>query len=217
MSGPGRTRIKVCGVTSVRAAVAAAEAGADAVGLMFVPQSPRAVRPDVGFEIMSALPPMTMAIGVVRDLAFDEFVELEQACPCHHMQLHGSENEATVEQCGPDVIRAIKFNAEAIDADLQRWANAEGVGAILVDGSAGGEGTEFDWSALAAHVSEGCVYGKPLIVAGGLSPENVAEAVRTVRPYAVDVSSGVESSPGVKDDAKLRAFCDAVREADSSR
>lgn len=115
--------------------------------------------------------------------------------------------------CGPGVIRAVRFRAEAVERDLRRWDAVEEVDAILVDGSAGGAGEAFDWHALAPLIR---AVSKPIIIAGGLTPENVGEAIGACRPYAVDVSSGVESSPGVKDHAKIAAFCEAVRRADAA-
>ena len=116
--------------------------------------------------------------------------------------------------CGPRVIRGIRFDAATISAELARWDALDEVEAILVDGSAGGEGEVFAWEALAEPMAS---VATPVIIAGGLHPGNVGEAIRACRPFAVDVSSGVESSPGVKDVAKIRAFCAAVREADSQR
>ncbi|HRQ72499.1 MAG TPA: phosphoribosylanthranilate isomerase [Phycisphaerales bacterium] len=208
-----RTRVKVCGIRDLDAALAAAEAGADAVGFVFVRGTPRFVAPDEAFEIMSCLPPMVGTVAVLRDATLDEFLEIEQQCPTAWTQLHGSEPESLVRDCGPGVIRAIRFRADTIERDLRRWDAVEEVDAILVDGSAGGKGEAFDWRALAPLMR---AVAKPVIIAGGLTPENVGEAIAACRPYAVDVSSGVESSPGVKDHAKIEAFCRAVRRADGA-
>lgn len=208
-----RTRIKVCGIRDLDAALAAAEAGADVVGFVFVRGTPRYVPPDEAFEIMSCLPPMVGSVAVLRDASLDEFLEIEQQCPTAWTQLHGNEPESLVRDCGPGVIRAVRFRAEAVERDLRRWDAVEEVDAILVDGSAGGAGEAFDWHALAPLIR---AVSKPIIIAGGLTPENVGEAIGACRPYAVDVSSGVESSPGVKDHAKIAAFCEAVRRADAA-
>ncbi|MCW5777556.1 MAG: phosphoribosylanthranilate isomerase [Phycisphaeraceae bacterium] len=208
-----RTRVKVCGIRDLDAALAAAEAGADAVGFVFVRGTPRYIAPDEAFEIMSCLPPMVGTVAVLRDATLDEFLEIEQQCPTAWTQLHGSEPESLVRDCGPGVIRAVRFCADTIERDLRRWDAVEEVDAILVDGSAGGTGEAFDWRALAPLMRG---EGKPIIIAGGLTPENVGEAIAACRPYAVDVSSGVESSPGVKDHAKIEAFCRAVRRADAA-
>jgi phosphoribosylanthranilate isomerase len=210
-----RTRIKVCGIKDAEAARVAAEAGADAIGFILVPGLPRTIEPEDAARIMYALPPMVNSVGVIRDLSVDEFADLEQRCPCELMQLHGSEDDRTVAACGPGVIKAFKFDAQTIDADLRRWSRLAEVAAVLVDGSSGGAGESFDWARLADAMA-GVPLPKPVIVAGGLDPDNVGEAIRACRPWAVDVSSGVESAPGVKDHGKIRAFCQAVRDADAA-
>jgi len=207
-----RTRIKICGVTSPESAVAAVEAGADAIGFVFVEGSPRYIEPERAAMIMDALPPMVSAIGVVRDLDADAFSELEQRCPAHHFQLHGSEPIAMVRRCGP-AIKAFRYDAATIGSQLDRWRGVDELDAILIDGGDGGEGVAFDWSALAPRL-EG--YPLPVFVAGGIVPENVGGVIRALRPYAVDVSSGVEDAPGVKNASKIRVLCAAVRAADAS-
>ena len=207
-----RTRVKICGIRDEASALAAAGGGADAVGFMFVASSPRFVEPERAFEIAGALPPFVATVGVTADLTVDEFAELEQRCPATCAQLHGDEAEQVVRRCGPGVIKAVRFDAATIRAELARWAAVEEIDAILVDGSSGGKGEAFDWAALREHV-EACA--KPVIVAGGLTAENVGEAIRAARPWGVDVSSGVERERGVKDAGLIRAFCDAVRVADS--
>lgn len=208
---PGRTRIKICGVRDAETARLCAENGADAVGLMFVKASPRFIEPAEAFGIAANLPPFVASVGVFADHTLDEFLEIEEACPTTLVQLHGSEPPKLVQQCGPNLIRAFKYDAANIERDVERWASLEEVDALMVDGSAGGLGEPFDWHAF-APVAARCP--KPVVLAGGLTPENVAEAIRAVRPYAVDVSSGVESEKGVKDPARIEAFCRAVREAD---
>lgn len=207
-----RTRIKICGVRTEEAAFAAVDAGADAIGLVFVPDTPRTVDPDEAFALMSLLPPLVGAVGVFRDASVDDFIEIEQRCPTSWVQLHGNEPERVVRECGPGVIRAVRFDPQTIGHELRRWNAIDEVDAILIDGSAGGKGVAFDWAALPPLLGG---IDKRVIIAGGLHPGNVAQAIRACRPYAVDVSSGVESSPGVKDAAKIRAFCDAVRAADA--
>jgi phosphoribosylanthranilate isomerase len=128
------------------------------------------------------------------------------------MQLHGKENEKTVSACGPSVIKAFRFDPATITTQLERWAEVEEVDAVLIDGSDGGAGEPFDWDALAEAIDDD--YEKLVIVAGGLTAQNVAHAIRSVRPYAVDVSSGVEAEPGRKDHDKLAAFMRAVQQAD---
>ncbi|MAY74338.1 MAG: N-(5'-phosphoribosyl)anthranilate isomerase [Phycisphaerae bacterium] len=209
-----RTRIKVCGVQDVETARAAADCGADAVGLVFVEGSPRLVDPEVGREIVSKLPPFMISVAVVRDLDLDAFSEVEEACPCAYAQMHGDEDEPTVAACGPYAIKAIAFDPATIVAELRRWSRLAEVDAVLIDGPRAGSGETIDWTSLAAAQKEVAV-PKPLILAGGLNAANVAEAIDVVKPYAVDVSSGVESQRGVKDPDLIAAFCDAVRLADA--
>ena len=215
MSNPVRTRIKVCGIKDAESAAVAAEAGADAIGFILVPKLPRTVEPETAASIMYGLPPMVSSVGVVRNLTVDQFADLEQRCPCEFMQLHGDEDDRTVAACGPGVFKAFQFEAGTIDADLRRWSRLPEVAAILVDGSAGGAGQAFDWGRL-ADALRAVPLPKPIIVAGGLTPDNVGDAIRACRPWAVDVSSGVETEPGVKDHGAIRAFCAAVLDADSS-
>lgn len=208
----GRTRVKVCGITNFDDAAAAIELGADAIGFVFVEDTPRYIDPDEAAEILHALPPFVSAVGVVRDLDVDTFCEIEQRCPCHLMQLHGKENEKTVAACGPSIIKAFRYEEATIRSQLDRWAKVDEVDAILIDGSDGGSGESFDWHALGEQIEED--YEKLIIVAGGLHPGNVARAIAALRPYGVDVSSGVEAEPGIKDYDKLADFMNAVREAD---
>lgn len=207
-----RTRVKICGVRTPEAAVQAAEAGADAVGLMLIARSPRYVSAEQAFEILSSLPPLVSGVAVIADMTVDAFSDLEQICPAPLVQMHGSEDDETIRRCGPGIVKAFRFDRDTIDDDLARFDAIEEIDALLIDGSAGGEGTAFDWSALGKARER---TSKPVFLAGGLDPDNVGEAIRAVRPYAVDVSSGVESAPGVKDPALMRAFCEAVREADA--
>jgi len=207
----GRTRIKVCGITDEEALLAAVDAGADAVGFMFVEKSPRFISPEEAYGLMSLLPPMVASVGVFANPDPDDFAEIEQACTTSLSQLHGNEDAKLVKACGPDIIKAIWFDAATIAQELEKWSEHEDVAAILVDGSAGGEGVAFDWRVLAPLID---TCPKPVIIAGGLHPGNVAEAIRLCRPFGVDVSSGVERERGVKDIGLIEAFCEAVQRAD---
>lgn len=207
------TRIKVCGVRTPEAVFAAADAGADAVGFVFHPKSVRFVEPEEAWELVNLLPPFVASVGLFVDADIEKFMELEELCPTTISQLHGQEDVELVRQCGPGVIKAIRFDAATIRAELARWEAVDELDAILVDGSSGGGGLAFDWKLLADELEE---IAKPVILAGGLTPENVGEAIRIVQPFAVDVSSGVESSPGVKDAGLIEAFCRAVRRADAA-
>jgi phosphoribosylanthranilate isomerase len=207
----GRTRIKICGVRDAETAWAAAEAGADAIGLVFVRSSPRYVEPERAAEIMLGLPPFVSSVGLFMNPSLEHFCDVEEVCPTTLVQFHGNEDESLVRRCGPGLIKAVRYEADTIAGELARWDAVEEVDAILVDGGAGGEGVSFEWERL-AELAEGI--SKPLILAGGLTPENVGRAIRTARPYAVDVSSGVEKERGVKDVGLIDAFCRAVREAE---
>lgn len=209
-----RTRVKICGIRDAAGLRAAVEAGADAVGFVFVRKSPRYIRPKDAWELFREMPPFFTTVGLFVNASIDDYAHTERECPTDFGQLHGDESEQTVQACGPRLIKAIRFDAATIEADLRRWSDIDEVDGILVDGSAGGEGATLPWDLL-AQAADAC--SKPLILAGGLTPENVGEAIRVVRPFAVDVSSGVESSPGVKDPARVRAFCAAVRGADAAR
>lgn len=206
-----RTRIKICGIRDADAAVAAADAGADAIGFMFYRNSSRAVTPDEAAEIMAELPPCVSTVGVFVNPMLDEFCDAEEACPTTLVQFHGQETQELVQRCGPNLIKAVRFEAGTIEGELATWRDVAEVDGVLIDGSAGGEGTAFDWAKVSNVVDE---YPKPIFLAGGLTPENVGEAIRVVRPYAVDVSSGVEKTRGVKDAGLIEAFCEAVFEAD---
>lgn len=207
----GRTRVKVCGIGSQEAAMAAVEAGADAIGFIFVEGTARYIEPERAAGIMFSLPPFVSTVGVVRDLDVERFCDLEHICPAQTMQLHGKEPVDVVQQCGPGVIKAFKYEDATIGSQLRRWGKVEEVDAVLIDGSDGGEGTAFDWARLVPHL-EG--FAKPVIIAGGIDAETVGEVISTLRPYAVDVSSGVEDAPGVKNPEKIARFCAAVRAAD---
>lgn len=207
-----RTRIKICGITDEDGLFAASDAGADAVGFVFHPKSRRFIEPEEAFELIGLLPPFVASVALFVDASVDRFSDMEEMCPTDLSQLHGSESEQVVRDCGPKVIKAVKFDAATIEKELARWDKIEEVDAILVDGSAGGAGETFDWNALAKVKA---ATSKPLILAGGLTHENVAEAIRIIRPYGVDVSSGVESEPGQKDRTLITKFCDAVRRADT--
>ncbi len=206
-----RTRIKICGIRDPDAALAAADAGADAVGFMFYKNSSRAITPEQAAEIMALLPPCVSTVAVFVNPILDDFCDAEETCPTTLVQFHGQESLDLVQRCGPNLIKAVRFDESTIANDLDQWREVPEVDAVLIDGSAGGEGTSFDWSKLSAFVDD---YPKPIFLAGGLTPSNVSEAIRIVRPYAVDVSSGVEKARGLKDPALIEAFCQAVFDAD---
>jgi len=207
-----RTRVKICGITCVEDALRAAELGADALGFVFA-QSPRQVTPEQAAEIAARLPPFVSRVGVFVNESPQRIKEIVARCALGAVQLHGDEPAEVLEELGRVVVvRALRLRGEEdlelIDAWPQPWVLIE----PFSPEARGGTGKELDLN-LAARA---CQRGKRIILAGGLSPENVGQAVRRVRPYAVDVSSGVEAAPGRKDPHKLARFFAAVREADGA-
>ncbi|MEM9414459.1 MAG: phosphoribosylanthranilate isomerase [Planctomycetota bacterium] len=203
-----RTRIKICGVKDEAMAHAAVAAGADAVGLVFVEASPRYIEVLDAARVVASLPPFVEPVGLFVDASAEHVLRVCHATGIHTVQLHGRESIALLDQLpGLRIIKALPFDPDTLDTALM-WDADPRVSALLFDAATGGSGETIDWHALAA-VMPGL--SKPVILAGGLSAENVAEAVEVVRPYAVDVSSGVEATRGVKDAAKIAAFCESVR------
>ncbi|MEX2525526.1 MAG: phosphoribosylanthranilate isomerase [Gammaproteobacteria bacterium] len=201
-----RIRVKICGITRPEDAAAAAAAGADAVGLVFYPSSPRAVDIGAARVLSRALPPFVTRVGLFVDA---DPAEIEAVLNSHcldMLQFHGSEAPADCERYDMPYMKAIKV-MEGVDlhAQARRYNSAS---ALLLDthvaGLAGGTGKTFPWERVPGDLSV------PVVLAGGLNEENVIEAVSRVRPYAVDVSGGVESSPGIKDSARIRAFIHKV-------
>lgn len=211
----GRTRIKICGICDAESAFAAVEAGADAVGFVFVKSSPRYIEPESAAEIAIALPPFVSTVALVADLKSKAFSELFGEYPYFDFaQLHGRETEVVVRECsqfGMDIIKALRYG-EGMERELLVWNRIAELEALLIDGSSGGGGERFDWSGFAAVSG---VSDHPLIIAGGLTAANVGDAIRTLSPWAVDVSSGVERERGLKDVGLIRSFCEAVRDADA--
>jgi phosphoribosylanthranilate isomerase len=217
-----RTRIKICGLSRPEEIQAAVEAGADAIGLVFYPKSPRYVTPEAAASLIACVPPFVTTVGLFVNATPEEVSQVVARAAVSLLQFHGDE---TADQCAAiaaDVnrpfTRAIRVHADMTHANLleyeQIYRAASGLFAGLlldafVDGYGGG-GKVFDWSLIPKELAP------QVVLSGGLSVQNVAEAVTRVRPYAVDVSSGVERAKGVKDIASIRAFISAVREADAS-
>jgi phosphoribosylanthranilate isomerase len=203
------TRVKICGLTNVADALAAAEAGADMIGLMFYEGSPRRVTLAQAAEISRALPPFVLRVGVFVNPDEALVARAMAECQLSLLQFHGDETSDFCTQFGLMNMKAFRIRDEASLAPLAKFQTD----AFLLDAyspaALGGTGERFNWE-LAVKAQE---FGKPLFLAGGLTAENVADAVRQVQPFAVDVSSGVESAPGQKDAAKIRAFIQAVRAA----
>lgn len=201
-----RLVVKICGVTSEADALLAIGLGADAVGFVFAP-SPRQVTPTVVADIVKRLPHDVLAVGVFRDEATPRVVEIANTIGLGAVQLHGHETAEQTRWVAERVPRVIK----AFVAGERAIAHFEDYGAdyLLIDGPSPGSGEVFDW-----RVAEGVVDPRRLIVSGGLRPENVAQAVTRLRPFGVDVASGVEQAPGLKDPHLVRAFVANARRAD---
>ncbi len=203
-----RTRVKICGITRIEDALAAARAGADAIGLVFEPKSPRYVKPDQALSILRALPPFVTVVGLFVNAAPDTVETILGRVPLDLLQFHGNETPEQCRRYHRPYIKAIHMQPDVnLHEHAQRYADAEGLLLDTAADVAGGSGQTFDWNLVPADL------GKPVILAGGLTPENVADAVRQVCPFAVDVSSGVEQSKGIKDAGKITAFIEAVRNA----
>lgn len=204
-----RTRIKICGITRPADARAAAEAGADAIGLVFYPPSPRYLSAERAVEIRDALPPFVQTVALFVDPDAAQVAQVLGRVRPAMLQFHGDESPAFCAQFGVPYVKACRVRA---GVDLLEYLRAfSGAAAWLLDSFVeeyGGVGERFDWSLVPARRD------RPLILSGGLARDNVAEAIRRVRPWGVDVSSGVESAKGIKDAAKIAAFIAEVRHAD---
>ena len=197
--------VKVCGTTSEEDALLAVAMGADAVGFIFAP-SPRQVAPRLVNDIVRRLPPEIMTVGVFRDEAPERVIEIVQKTGLRAAQLHGHESPeqtALVQAKVPIVFKVFAAGDMAV-----RQARQCRAAAVMIDSPGGGSGMVFDWS-----LAEDVPGGLKLILAGGLGPENVADAIHTVHPWGVDACSGLEASPGKKDPRKLRAFIANAKEA----
>ena len=202
-----KTQVKICGVTNMADALAAAEAGADMIGLNFYEKSPRYLSLATAAEISRALPPFVLRVGVFVNPEESQVVEAIAACGLNLLQFHGDEDSDFCTQFGLMSVKALRVrDAESLAALEHFHTDAFLLDAYSKSGL-GGTGEKFNWDLAVA--AQKC--GKPIFLAGGLTPENVADAVKKVNPFAVDVSSGVESAPGKKDAAKVRAFIAAVR------
>jgi phosphoribosylanthranilate isomerase len=205
-----RTRIKVCGLTRATDLDAAVDAGADAVGFVFYPASPRHIEVRQAMELARRLPPFVVPVGLFVNAGADVIAQALAAIPQLLLQFHGDESQAECEAAGRPYLRAARMTAEFDLLDFA--ARHPRASALLLDAHVdgyGGGGKIFDWSLIPRNMP--C----PVVLSGGLDAGNVIEGIRRVRPWAVDVSSGVESAKGIKDAAAIRRFCNAVREADS--
>ncbi len=204
------TAVKICGITRVEHGLAAAKAGAHAVGLVFAPKSPRWVSTGLASAIVQALPPFVTTVGLFVDPPADLVTGVLTQVPLQLLQFHGDETPEFCQQFGRPYLKAVRVTPEIPLLEYaQRYKGAKG---LLLDafvaGNHGGTGESFDWSLIPARLP------LPIVLAGGLTPENVGAAIRVVRPWAVDVSSGVERDKGVKDPVKIAVFMEKVRNAD---
>ncbi|MFN2321397.1 MAG: phosphoribosylanthranilate isomerase [Trueperaceae bacterium] len=202
-----RVRIKVCGLTRPEDALAAEAAGADALGVIFAAGSKRRVDVVQARRVLAPVGPFVARVGVFVDAPVREVLEAVRGARLSAVQVHGAESAATVAEIAVHVpvVRAVRWRP-----GFDPVAHAEEpIAALLVDGPEPGSGHAFDWDAAAAVLARGPRW----VLAGGLTPDNVAAAVARLRPHGVDVASGVESAPGIKDPARLRAFVAAVRAA----
>jgi len=205
-------RLKICGITNFTDARRAIESGADFLGFNFYPASPRYVTPAKARRIVQKLPKAIAAVGVFVNEPEEKILAIARSVGLTHLQLHGDESPAEVARLRRSfpVIKALRVKRPFRAAQIARYRAAD---ALLLDGFdrrlRGGTGKTFDWKIARRAASRALIF-----VAGGLAPDNVAEAIRTARPYAVDVSSGVESRPGKKDPARLKAFARAMRQAE---
>ena len=204
-------RVKICGITSVADALEVARSGADAIGLVFYRKSSRFVTVDQAVEICEALPPFVSVVALFMNPSSDYVHEVIADVPCDLLQFHGEESAEFCESFARAYIKAVPMKRsqdESFDFTAYADAYTESKG-FLVDGhapgEAGGSGETFDWQEIPVD------YPRPIILAGGLTPDNVADALQMADVYAVDVSSGVESEPGIKDAGKIHQFMQEVR------
>jgi phosphoribosylanthranilate isomerase len=208
-----RTRVKICGITRVEDALSAVNAGADAIGLVFYAPSPRAVSIAQAQQIVAALPPFISVVGLFVNAPQTEIESVLSKVRLDILQYHGDETVHDCEQINLPYYKAIRVKADT--NLLQYEAEFKSAKALLLDtfseAAVGGTGQVFDWNLIPKNLI------KPVILAGGLTADNVADAIQQVRPYAADVSGGVEATKGIKDAAKIAAFMQAVAKFRSER
>ncbi|MES2353708.1 MAG: phosphoribosylanthranilate isomerase [Pseudomonadota bacterium] len=203
------TRVKICGITRPEDALAAAVAGADAIGLVFYPPSPRHIAISKAIDICGALPPFITTVGLFVDADASDIQAILSEVPIDLLQFHGEESPAYCLQFGKPYLKAVRMKP---DLNLVQYAAIyKSAKALLLDtympGKPGGTGATFDWSLIPKQLP------LPIVLSGGLTPANIGEAVKTVRSWAVDVSSGVEASPGIKDAVKISEFIKGIHDS----
>jgi phosphoribosylanthranilate isomerase len=203
-------RVKICGITRMEDLLAACHAGADALGFVFHAKSPRNLSIDQAATLVNSIPPFVQSVGLFADAESEYIRTVLKTIPLDLLQFHGDESPQFCRQFGRPYLKAIRVRD---GLDLVKYADdyIDARGLLLdayVPGIPGGTGERFDWSLIPPGLT------KPIILSGGLKPENVTDAIRRVRPWAVDVSSGVEQAKGVKDAAKVAAFIQGAKHAD---
>lgn len=206
-----KTRVKICGITRTEDALLSESCGADALGFVFVKASKRFIEPEVAKTISDEIAPFIIRVGLFLDASVSEIEHAFKIMPGLLPQFHGRETAEECDRFGVPYLKAIGLGAGMPSPEeLAAYKNAS---AFLFDsnepGQLGGTGHVFDWQKLDQNV------GKPVILAGGLNPDNVGTAIEQIKPYAIDVSSGVEASKGIKDHAAVRAFMANIRRADA--
>jgi phosphoribosylanthranilate isomerase len=204
----GQVRVKLCGVTSVADAELCVDAGADAIGLNFHPRSPRSVSVPLAREIARHVGGRALIVGVFVDAGFERITEVTREVGLGCVQLHGDEAPELLARLLPHAYKAIRVRDQGSVAEAVRFGGDHVLLDAYVPGEPGGTGKSFAW-----ELAEGLARRRRVTLAGGLSPGNVAAAIAAVRPYAVDVASGIERAPGVKDEALVRAFVAAAKRA----
>jgi phosphoribosylanthranilate isomerase len=203
------TKIKICGITNLKDALLAAELGADALGFIFA-ESPRRISPQDARAIIRSLPPLIKTIGVFVNEEPPRIKEIKSFCGLDLIQLHGDESPEICQDLMPYSVKAFRIQNEKDIKNIKRYQGT--VRAVLLDtfqkGKAGGTGKTFDWS-LALKAKEAGLF---VILAGGLGPENILEAIRSVKPYAVDINSGIEKRPGKKDPVLMKQLMEKIKE-----
>lgn len=202
-------KVKICGITNVEDAQAAITAGADLLGFVFYDQSPRHVTVEQAAAIARIVPPYVVRVGLFVNAPEEQISEALSACGLQLLQFHGDEKPEFCRQFPAMSMKAFRVKDAGTIRSLPDFPTDAWLLDAFVPGQRGGTGHSFNWELAVEAVQ----LGKPVFLAGGLTPENVAEAVRVVRPFGVDVSSGVESAPGKKDHAKVRAFIAAAKAA----